>query len=116
MPGEAPHSHPVDPERVARARAHVLSSEEAERIGELFRLLGDSVRARVLSALAAAEEMCVGDIALAIGARENSVSYALRQLRAAGLVHRRRGGRQIYYRLADEHAGELLALARRGAP
>ncbi len=94
----------------------MLSSEEAERVGELFRLLGDSVRARVVSALTAADEMCVGDIALAIGARENSVSYALRQLRAAGLVQRRRRGREIYYKLADEHAAELLALARRGAP
>ncbi len=116
MASEASHSHPVDPERVALARAHVLSTAEAERLGELFRLLGDSVRARTVSALTAVEEMCVGDIALAIGARENSVSYALRQLRSAGLVQRRRRGREIYYQLADQRAADLLALARRRAP
>ncbi len=116
MAGEGSHSHPVDPERVALARAHALSTEEAERLGDLFRLLGDSVRARVVSALTATEEMCVGDIALAIGARENAVSYALRQLRSAGLVQRRRQGREIYYKLADRRAADLLALARRGPP
>ncbi len=113
---EGSHSHPVDPERVARARAQVLSTAEAEQLGELFRLLGDSVRARVVSALTATDEMCVGDIALAIGARENAVSYALRHLRAAGLVERRRQGREIYYNLADRRAADLLALARGHAP
>jgi DNA-binding transcriptional ArsR family regulator len=113
---EGDHSHPVDPERVARAREHVLSSAEAEQVAELFRLLGDSVRARIVSALTAADEMCVGDIALAIAARENAVSYALRQLRSAGLVQRRRRGREIYYTLADRRPADLLELARRGAP
>ena len=74
MASDGSHSHPVDPERVERARAHVLSTEDAERLGDLFRLLGDSVRARVISALTATDEMCVGDIALAIGAHQNSVS------------------------------------------
>jgi DNA-binding transcriptional ArsR family regulator len=85
-------------------------------LGELFRLLGDSVRARVISALTATDELCVGDIAIAIGARENAVSYALRQLRSAGLVERRRRGREIYYKLADRRPADLLALARRPAP
>ena len=113
MPREASHSHPVDPDRVAIARAQALSVEEAERLGELFRLLGDPVRARVVSALVAAEELCVGDLALAIGARDNSVSYALRQLRAAGLVRRRRRGREIYYTLVDQRLPELIERGRR---
>ncbi len=116
MSSEGSHSHPVDRERVARARAHVLSNAEAERLGDLFRLLGDSVRARIVSALTATDEMCVGDIALAIGARENAVSYALRQLRSAGAVRRRRRGREIYYCLADRRLPDLVELARRPPP
>lgn len=113
MAGGGSHSHPVDPERVALARERVLSPTEAEQLGDLFRLLGDSVRARTVSALAAAEEICVGDIALAIGARENSVSYALRQLRSAGVVQRRRRGREIYYSLVDRRLPDLIEIARR---
>lgn len=43
----------------------------------------------------------VGDIALALGATEDAVSYALRILRTAGLVRRRREGRMGYYRVSD---------------
>lgn len=89
------------------------SDEEAAEVAELFRLLGDPVRARIMYALTGAEEMCVGDIALAVGTSESSVSYALRLLRTAGVVRNRRAGRMIYYRLVDGFMGELLDLLQR---
>ncbi len=58
------HEHPVDPERVAAARETALTKEASEEVARTLRLLADPVRARVASALAAGEEMCVGDIAL----------------------------------------------------
>ena len=106
------HSHPVDPERVAAARERVLSGDESSTVASLFQLLGDPTRARVASALSGADELCVGDIALAIDANENAVSYALGQLRRAGVVRTRRAGRVIYYRLADERLEELVEIAR----
>ncbi|HVM07713.1 MAG TPA: metalloregulator ArsR/SmtB family transcription factor [Acidimicrobiales bacterium] len=93
------HGHPVDPERVSTARAEAIPDVEAQVIGASLSLLVDPLRARILSALLATDEMCVGDIALALDASEDSVSYALRLLRTAGLVHRRREGRMGYYRL-----------------
>ncbi len=50
---------------------------------------------------------------LAIDAGENTVSYALGQLRAGGLVRNRRAGRFIYYRLADPRLRDLVDLALR---
>ena len=82
-------------------------------MAELFRLLGDPVRARIMYALTGADEMCVGDLALAVGSSESSVSYALRLLRTAGVVRKRREGRLIYYRLVDGFMGDLLELLRR---
>lgn len=107
------HEHPVDPDRVAAARARVPSAEEAGEVAELLRLLGDPVRARVMYALTGADELCVGDLALAAGTSESSVSYALRLLRTAGVVRTRRDGRLIYYRLVDGFMAELLELLRR---
>ena len=107
------HDHPVDPERVAAARARLPSREEAAEVAELFRLLGDPVRARIMYALTGAPELCVGDIALAVGVPESSVSYALRLLRTAGVVRNRREGRLVYYRLVDGFMEQLLALLRR---
>lgn len=106
------HTHPVDPERVAAARMRVLSGEESATVASLFQLLGDPTRARVASALSEVDELCVGDTAIAIDANENAVSYALGQLRRAGLVRTRRAGRVIYYRLADERLKRLVETAR----
>jgi ArsR family transcriptional regulator, lead/cadmium/zinc/bismuth-responsive transcriptional repressor len=48
---------------------------------------------RILTALLAAKELCVGDLALALGVNEDAVSYGLRVLRRHGLVQRRAAGR-----------------------
>ena len=96
-----PHEHPVDPERVAHARARGLSVEDAGRLTSLLSLLADPVRARILCALDEVEELCVGDLALALEATEDSVGYALRLLRTAGMVTTRKAGRVVYYRLAN---------------
>src|SRR3954467_13110111 len=99
-PTAEPHEHPVDPERVAHARSRGLSSEDAGRLISLLSLLADPVRARILYALDEVEELCVGDLALALGATEDAVGYALRLLRTAGLVATRKAGRVVYYRRA----------------
>jgi DNA-binding transcriptional ArsR family regulator len=101
------HEHPVDPQRVARARARGLSAEDAGRLTSLLSLLADPVRARILYALDQVEELCVGDIALALGATEDAVGYALRLLRTAGMVATRKSGRVVYYRLAEGFPEQL---------
>ena len=95
-----PHEHPVDPERVAHARARGLSADDAGRLAALLSLLADPVRSRVLYALDEVEELCVGDLALALNVTEDAVGYGLRILRTAGLVATRKQGRVVYYRLA----------------
>lgn len=95
------HDHPVDPERVAAARERLIDAEEGARLAGLLGLLADPVRARVLYALDLVDELCVGDIALALAATEDSVGYALRVLRTAGLVSTRKQGRVVYYRLSE---------------
>lgn len=102
------HGHPVDPERVEVARSGGITDGEAQVIGASLSLLVDPLRVRILSALLVTEELCVGDLALALDASEDSVSYALRLLRTAGLVRRRREGRMAYYRLRDGPARSAL--------
>lgn len=94
------HDHPVDPVRVADARARLIDAEEAGRLAGLLGLLADPVRARILYALDLVQELCVGDLSLALEATEDSVGYALRVLRTAGLVSTRKDGRVVYYRLS----------------
>ncbi|HEV2069633.1 MAG TPA: metalloregulator ArsR/SmtB family transcription factor [Acidimicrobiales bacterium] len=102
-------SHPVDADKVAAAREGQIPAAEADELSALLTLVADPLRARILSVLLATDELCVGDIAIALDASEDAVSYALRILRTAGLVHRRREGRMGYYRLRD---GEMRTALR----
>jgi len=95
------HQHPVDPQRVAVARGRLPSVEEGDRLTSVLSLMADPTRARLLYALDVVEELCVGDLALALSVSEDAVSYGLRVLRTAGLVTRRKEGRVVYYRLAE---------------
>ena len=70
-------------------------------------LLADPTRLRLLYALDVVGELCVGDLALTIGSNEDAAGYALRLLRTAGLVARRKQGRVVYYRLAPEYPRAL---------
>ena len=63
--------------------------------------MADPTRARLLYALDVVDELCVGDLALALAVSEDAASYGLRVLRTAGLVTRRKEGRVAYYRLSD---------------
>jgi len=95
------HAHPVDPQRVSAARARLPDREEANQLVAVLSLLADPTRARVLYALDLVEELCVGDLALALEASEDAVGYALRLLRTAGFVSSRKEGRMVFYRLAE---------------
>ena len=102
------HDHPVDAARVATARAGALSVNDAGRLAELLGMLADPARSRILFALSAAGELCVGDLALALEVTEDQVSYALKMLRLAGLVSFRKDGRMVFYRLSDGFPHPLL--------
>ncbi|MEU7000745.1 metalloregulator ArsR/SmtB family transcription factor [Nonomuraea sp. NPDC046570] len=101
-----------DAARVAATRDRLVTPDEATRLAELFRLLGDPTRARLLYALLEAGELCVCDLVSAVEVTDTAVSHALRLLRTAGIVASRRAGRMIYYRLADAHVRMLLDLSR----
>lgn len=101
------HQHPIDAERVAHARSRLPSADDVARLSNLLSLMADPVRLRLIYALDVAEELCVGDLALALDVSEDSVSYALRLLRTAGLLVTRKQGRVVYNRLADDFPAPL---------
>ena len=74
---------------------------------QLFRALSHPVRLRILDILAR-QEACVCHLTAVLGQRQPYVSQQLATLREAGLVADRRDGTLIYYRLADDHLGQLL--------
>ncbi len=80
-------------------------------VADMFKLLGDPTRCRILYALLTEPDLRVQDIATGTGTSRTTVSAALRLLRTAGVVVGRREGRTVHYRVADEHVAELLTVA-----
>ncbi|WP_303722430.1 metalloregulator ArsR/SmtB family transcription factor [Malonomonas rubra] len=74
---------------------------------EIFKMLADPNRLRLLHALSQ-EEMCVCDLAALVEVSDSAVSHQLRLLRTARLVKCRRAGKMVYYRLDDQHVENLL--------
>jgi len=77
------------------------------KMAEIFKLLADPNRLRLLHALAL-EEMCVCDLAALVDVSDSAVSHQLRLLRKARLVKNRREGKMIFYQLDDVHVEQLL--------
>jgi DNA-binding transcriptional ArsR family regulator len=101
----------VDPERVASVRAVLPDGEVVEALSEVFGLLSDPNRLRLLAALLEGGELCVCDLAATTGMAESATSHALRLLRAHRVVKVRRTGRVAYYSLIDGHVRMLLDVA-----
>ena len=98
----------LHPEHVGPLIGRVIGREDADRVAT-FALLADATRARILHALSLTEELCVCDLALLLGMSESAVSHQLRLLRINRTVDRRKVGRVVYYRLADEHVRHMFA-------
>ena len=101
----------VDRDLVAGVRASMPADEQVAELADVFGLLADPGRLRVLVALLEGTEMCVSDLAAAAGASESAASHHLRLLRAHRVAAVRRSGRMAYYRLADAHVRVLLEIA-----
>lgn len=111
VPADACAARVVDPEKVAIVSAALPGAEVIAELAQVFGLLADPGRLRVITALLEGGEMCVCDIAASCGHSESAVSHTLRLLRASRVVRVRRAGRMAYYRLADSHVRMLLDLA-----
>ena len=98
----------VDEARVGAARERLLPEEELAGLTQLFRLLGDVTRARLLYALLEAGELCVCDLARVIGLSISATSHQLKALRAMRLVRYRMDGKLAYYSLSDRFVPALL--------
>ncbi|MAB12385.1 metalloregulator ArsR/SmtB family transcription factor [Parvibaculum sp.] len=84
-----------------------LDDDRAIELAEMFRLLGDPSRLRiVLETLG--EPRSVGDIAGRLGLSLSLVSHHLRLLRAARLVSADRRGKQIFYSIHDAHVAHVI--------
>ena len=84
-----------------------LDDEHIALAAEVFTLLSDETRVRLVLALENGE-MTVGALAQCVGRAPTAVSQHLAKLRWARVVATRQEGTRVHYRLVDEHARTLI--------
>lgn len=94
----------------ASVRSSRLTPPVAAAVAEVFRVLGDPSRVRLVAALAGGERT-VGALARDVGMTESAVSHQLRVLKGARMVKGRPDGRQVFYSLDDMHVLTLFRQA-----
>ena len=100
--------HNVHRELVDRIGKEMPSEDELYDLAELFKVLGDSTRIKILFALFESE-MCVCDIAETLNMTQSAISHQLKILKQSKLVGNRREGKSIIYYLADDHVRTIIA-------
>lgn len=97
----------IDEAKVASVGSRLLSDDATARIAEMFKVLGDGTRVRIIHALSL-EELCVCDIASLLGTTKSAISHQLRMLRNLRVVRYRKAGKIVYYSLEDTHISNLF--------
>jgi len=101
----------LDNEQAQRILNALEPAEVIQAMADIFKVLSDPTRLKIVTALQEGE-LCVGDIAALTGFSQSSVSHHLKTLRLYNLVRFRRKGKLTFYSLADTHVSALLAVAR----
>jgi DNA-binding transcriptional ArsR family regulator len=84
-------------------------SQYVELAVEVFSMLADSTRVRIILALRDVEELSVNHLADILDKSPSAVSQHLAKLRLARIVTTRQDGQRVFYRLENEHAKQLVS-------
>lgn len=87
-----------------------LSADLLDRAGELLRALAAPIRIAIVMQLRESQR-CVHELVDALDVPQPLVSQHLRILKAAGVVAGERSGREVMYRLVDDHLAEIVVAA-----
>lgn len=97
----------ADRQQVAGRARRLVDPQFVELAVEVFSMLADATRVRIVLALHGGE-LPVNAIATAVDKAPAAVSQHLAKLRLARIVATRQEGNRVFYRLADEHAAQLV--------
>lgn len=92
---------------IEKVRNDLPTDELICDLADLFKVFGDTTRARILFALFESE-LCVCAIAELLSMTQSSISHQLKTLKDANLVGNRREGKTIFYFLSDGHVRTII--------
>ena len=103
-------NHYTHDDKIEHAKNLMPSEENLFFVTELFKVLGDETRTKILSVLVE-DELCVCDIAKLLEMTKSAISHQLKVLRLARLIKSRKVGKEVFYSLDDDHFLKIYKLA-----
>jgi ArsR family transcriptional regulator, lead/cadmium/zinc/bismuth-responsive transcriptional repressor len=88
----------------------LLGHDTAAGLAELYKVLANDNRLRILHVIHLAGEVSPSEIAERVGASQQSVSNQLQRLADQRIVHARRDGQRVLYRIIDPCVPGLMDL------
>ena len=110
MHSEVCEANVIHQDVVAKVRENMQDEDPIYEVAELFKVFGDSTRARIICALTVSE-LCVCDLSCLLNMSQSAISHQLRILKQSRLVTSRREGKTIFYSLADSHISSIFGQA-----
>lgn len=99
----------IHQEHVDEVIKNMPNENTFNHLADLFKLIGDTTRCRILFALDQVE-LCVCDLANVLNMTKSSISHQLAVLRRSGIVKCRKSGKEVYYTLDDDHIVKLFEI------
>ena len=99
--------HAIHEDVVERVRATMPEKDSFQNLANLYKMLADGTRVKILWALSR-EDMCVCDLAVLLGMTKSAISHQLKSLRLSNLVKYDKQGKIVYYSLADSHVKDIF--------
>ena len=96
------------PPKPALADRALLNSQQAGQLMDVFKVLANDTRLRLLHQLTRTGECCVTDLANTLGMKPQAISNQLQRLGDLKIIASRREGTSIFYRMVDPCVISLL--------
>ena len=98
----------LSPPRTGNDEVADLSDQMVNELCQVFKLLADETRLRILIYLAQEGELNVTELCERLGQSQPAVSHHLALMRVARIIEPRRDGKHNYYSVREEHFHELM--------
>jgi ArsR family transcriptional regulator len=96
--------------QVENAMENMPQANQIDSLSSFFKMMGDPTRIKMMYIMAEGE-VCVQDLACALGVTKSAVSHQLSGLKDNRIVKSRREGKNVYYSIDDDHVSQVLSLA-----
>ena len=101
---------PLHESAVHTALENMPTDNDIDALSAFFKMMGDPTRIKMMCVMAQGE-MCVQDIASALGMTKSAISHQLSGLKENKIVKSRREGKNVFYSIDDDHVHTVLNIA-----